>query len=139
MQGLRIVYGAGRGIYADVSAVCGVLFGRYQHRGALVFYEEHDELRRLGFAGIAADNVDVIRAFVEGLTRPEGHFLAASYLLNDRSLENIDERIGIVAMYGVDVARRIFHGDHHAFLAGRFGEVFGHELGDFGLLCEERA
>jgi hypothetical protein len=43
--------------------------GWHQYRCAFVLYEDHDEFRRLGFACVSTDDVDIIRAFVEGLTR----------------------------------------------------------------------
>src|SRR6185437_4022678 len=50
----------------------------------------HDEFRRFGFAGVPPNNMDIIRAFVEGLTGCEGYLLAASHLHHDRALQHID-------------------------------------------------
>lgn len=46
-----------------------VLVGGHQHGRAFVLYKEHDEFRRFGLAGVPPNDVDVIRGFVEGLTR----------------------------------------------------------------------
>ena len=43
--------------------------GWHQYRCAFVLYKDHDEFRWLGFACVSTDDVDIIRAFVEGLTR----------------------------------------------------------------------
>src|SRR5438477_12990198 len=41
------------------------LLGRKQCRHTLFFHQEHDELRRFAVARVAADDVNVIRAFIE--------------------------------------------------------------------------
>ena len=55
------------------------------------FTKKHDEFRRFGFAGVPPNNMDIIRAFVEGLTRYEGYLLAASHLHHDRAFQHIDK------------------------------------------------
>ena len=56
---------------------------RHQYRGAFVLHEEHDEFRRLGLACVPPDDVNIIRAFVEALTRCQSHFFSASHLHHD--------------------------------------------------------
>src|SRR5262249_8825296 len=58
-------------------------FGRLQHCGALVLHEEHDEFRRLGLARVAADDVNILGAFIESLTGCQGHFFPALHLHDD--------------------------------------------------------
>src|SRR5437016_14542176 len=87
-------------------------FGGYQHRGAFVLHEEHDEFRRFGLASVSPDDVNVLRAFIEGLTRCQSHFLAASYLHYDRAFQHINKPMRVVAMYWVRAARRILNYEH---------------------------
>src|SRR6478672_3164783 len=51
----------------------GLLFRGDQHRGAFVLHEEHDEFCRFGFAGVSPDDVDILGAFIEVLTRCQSH------------------------------------------------------------------
>src|SRR5688500_18824874 len=48
---------------------------RDEDRRALFLDEDHDELRRLGLAGVAADDVNVVGAFIVGLARLERDLL----------------------------------------------------------------
>ena len=49
------------------SQFLGLVSG-HQYRSAFVLHEEHDEFRRFGLACVPPNDVDIIRAFVEGLT-----------------------------------------------------------------------
>ena len=71
------------------------------HRSAFVLHEEYDEFRRFSLACVPPNDVDIIRAFVEGLTRCQSHFLSASHLHHDRAFQHINKRMCIVAMYWV--------------------------------------
>ena len=68
-----------------------VLVGGYQHRSAFVLHEEHDEFRRFGLACVPPNDVNIIRSFVEGLTRCQSRFLSASHLHHDRAFQHIDK------------------------------------------------
>src|SRR5215470_4449360 len=75
---------------------CGSdLFSSYEQRGASILHEEHDKFRRFGLACIPPNNVNIVRAFVEGLTGAYGRFLSASHLHHDRAFEHIDKPICI--------------------------------------------
>src|SRR6516165_2986668 len=50
---------------------------RHQYRCTFVLHEEHDEFRRFGLACVPPDDVNIVRAFVEALTRCQSHFLSA--------------------------------------------------------------
>jgi hypothetical protein len=89
---------------------------RDQRRSRLVLDEHHDELGRVGVAGVPADGVDVVGAFVEGLSGRQGDFLAAFHSHHDRSLEHIDKCVAIVTMDGVGSARRVLDRQHHRIL-----------------------
>src|SRR5215475_6995235 len=87
---------------------CGSdLFSSYEQWSAFVLHEEHDEFRRLGFACVPPNNMNVIRAFVEGLASCQSHFVSASYLHDDGALEHIDKPMCIVPMDWVYTAWRI--------------------------------
>lgn len=106
---------------------------RRKHRRALVLQEEHHELGGLGEAGVAADGVDVVGAFVEGLAGGQRDGLAAAQAHHDGAFEHVDEGVRVVAVHRVHRARRIFDGQHHRFLAGIVGQRLGHQRGDVRL------
>src|SRR5262249_52342263 len=56
---------------------------RHQYRSVFVLNEEHDEFRRFGLACVPPDDVHIIWAFVEALTRCQSHFLSAPHLHHD--------------------------------------------------------
>ena len=58
----------------------GGLVGGHQQRSAFVLHEEHDEFRRFGFACVPPNHVNIIGAFIEGLTRCQSHFFSGSVL-----------------------------------------------------------
>src|SRR6516225_7581119 len=115
------------------------LFSSYKQRSAFVLDEKHYELRGFGFACIPPNDMNIIRAFVEGLAGCHSRFLSASHLHHDRALEHIDKPIRIVSMDWIDVAWRIFHGNHHALFARKVWKVFRHEVGYLSLLSQQRA
>ena len=45
------------------------LVGGHQHRSAFVLHQEHEEFRRFGLARISPNDVNIIGAFIEALTR----------------------------------------------------------------------
>src|SRR5438270_638400 len=104
------------------------LLGRKQCRNTLVFHQKHDELRRFAFARIAADDVNIIRAFIESFAGFERDGFAASQLHHDRTLEHVDEGVRIVSMDFVSAARRVGDRKYETFFAGNVREGFGHDL-----------
>src|SRR6516165_4033854 len=60
-----------------------VLVGGHQYRSAFLLHEEHDEFRRFSLTCVPPNDVDIIRAFVEGLTRCQSRLLSASHLHHD--------------------------------------------------------
>src|SRR5262249_50102586 len=99
------------------------LVRRHQYGSAFVLHKEHDEFRRFGLAGVSPHDVNIRGTFIEGLTGRQSHFLPAPHLHHDRALQHINEPVCIVAMDGVRTARRILHGDHDTFLAGKLRQV----------------
>src|SRR6266550_982345 len=104
------------------------LFGGYQHRGAFVLHEEHDEFRRFGLASVSPDDVNILRAFIEGLARCQSYFFPAPDLHYDRALQHINKPMCVMAMYWVRAARRILNHEHQTYLARKVRQVFRHEL-----------
>src|SRR5215510_608592 len=89
---------------------------RHYHLSSLVLNEEHDELCRLGTACIPTDDMNIVRAFIKGLAWCQSHFLSTFHLHDDRTLQHIDECMGIVPVDRIHAARRVFHCDHQDFL-----------------------
>src|SRR4029450_2367823 len=67
------------------------LLGRKHCRNTLVFHQKHDELRRFTVARAAADDVNVIWAFIESFAGIDRDGLRAPQLHQDRALEHVDE------------------------------------------------
>src|SRR6266403_3639317 len=104
------------------------LLGRKQCRHTLFFHQEHDELRRFAVARVAAEDVNVIRAFIESFAGFERDGLGASQLHHDRTLEHVDEGVRIVSMDFVSAARRVGHRKYETFFAGNVREGLGHDF-----------
>src|SRR5439155_3595690 len=104
------------------------LLGRKHCRNTLFFHQEHDELRRFAVARVAADNVNVIRAFIESFAGFERHGLGALQLHHDRTLEHVDEGVRIVPMDFVSAARRVGDRKYETFFAGNVRQGFGHDF-----------
>src|SRR5437016_11718332 len=94
------------------------LLGRKQCRYTLFFHQEHDELRRFAVARVAADDVNVIRAFIESFAGFERDGLGASQLHHDRTLEHVHKGVRIVSMDFVGAARRVGDRKDEASLPG---------------------
>src|SRR6266478_6971490 len=117
------------------------LLGRKHCRHTLVFHQEHDELRRFGVARAAADDVNVIRAFIESFAGFDRNGLSASQLHHDRTLEHVDEGVRIVSMDFVSAARRVGDRKYETFFAGKVRQGFGHDffyVGRWSGRCELR-
>src|SRR6476469_2799736 len=104
------------------------LLGRNQCRNTLVFHQEHDELRRFAVARVAADDVNIIRAFIKCFAGFERDGLGALQLHDDRTLEHVDEGMCIVSMDWVSAARRVGDRKYKTFFAGDVRQGFGHDF-----------
>src|SRR5206468_9817635 len=58
----------------------------HQHRSAFVLHEEHDEFRRFGLACIPPNDMNVIRAFGRGGTRPAPTHTLCETLVGAKSI-----------------------------------------------------
>src|SRR5262249_9198812 len=97
------------------------LFDRCQDRRTLVLNEDDEKLRRVCLAGVGTDNVNVVRTFIEGLTRVKGDRLLPLNLHYDGAFQHINECVRVMAMDGVHCARRILDDQHRALLTGEVG------------------
>ena len=60
-----------------------MLLDRNQNRRIFIFEQEDDKFCRFGIACVAANDVNVVRAFIEGLSRCQGDGLSALDLHDD--------------------------------------------------------
>src|SRR5262249_23152254 len=130
------------GVVADSAnhpAVIPLSLHRHYYRSAFVLNQEHDKFGWLSTARVPANDMNVVGAFVEGLTRCERDLFSALYLHDDRAFQHVDKRMCIVAMYRVRAAGRMLHCDHQTFLVGKVRQVFRQELRHLRLLSHERA
>src|SRR6266404_6126202 len=104
------------------------LLGRKHCRNTLVFHHKHDELRRFAVARAAADDVNVIWAFIESFAGFDRDGLRAPQLHHDRALEHVDEGVRIVSMDFVGAARRVGDRKDETFFAGNVRQGFGHDF-----------
>src|SRR6516164_8095329 len=74
---------ARRLVTASYTSMIAHLLSRQHRIDALLLHQDHDELCRLRRARVASDRVDVVRPFVESLSRREGDLLAAPDPLDD--------------------------------------------------------
>src|SRR5688572_26288321 len=95
-----------------VVAECGrrSLDGR-QNRCAFVLYQEHHELGPRGLARVSADDVHVVRSFIEGLARRQCDGSPTSDLHHDRAFKDVDHRLRIMRMYRVRSSWRVLDSD----------------------------
>jgi hypothetical protein len=69
----------------------------------LSFTKNTTNFAGFGLACVPPNDVDVVRAFVEGLTRCQSHFLSACHLHHDRAFQHINKAICSVAMDGSEL------------------------------------
>src|SRR6516164_9747015 len=74
------------------------LLGGQHGVDTLLLHQDHDELCWLRRARVAPDNVHVVWAFVESLSRRQGDLLAATDLLDNRPFQHVEEGVRIVPM-----------------------------------------
>src|SRR6266849_1954820 len=67
---------------------------QHQCRSAFVLHEDRQELGRPGVARVPANNVDVLRTFVERLSSRQRHRPSSLHLHHYRPLQHIDELSG---------------------------------------------
>src|SRR5262249_718489 len=103
-------------------SLCG-----HERRGALVLDQEHQELRRLGAACVPVDDMNIIRAFIEGLSWCECHLLSTLQLHHDGALQHVNKRMAIVSVDSARPAGRMLDCDHQSFPARILRKILRHE------------
>src|SRR5262245_29007606 len=86
----------------------------HHHRSALFLDQDHDEFCRLGLAGVSANDVNIVGAFIEGLSWFQGDRLATLQLHHDGALHYVNERVCIVPVNRVRRAGRVLYEDHQS-------------------------
>src|SRR6185436_4424372 len=107
---------------------------RHDRRGALVLQQKDQKLGGFGAACVPSHDMDIVGAFIEGLSGIQRHLRSSLHLHHDRTLQHVDECIGIVPVDRIRSAGGILDGDHHDFFAGKVGQRLLHERRDRGLL-----
>src|SRR5262249_3803887 len=78
--------------------------------------------------------MNVVRAFIEGLSWCQCHLLSTLHLLHDGALQHVNKRMWIVALDTVRPAGRMLDCDHQSFPAGTLRKILRHEGRDLRLL-----
>ncbi|MCY1454552.1 hypothetical protein D9M71_716260 [compost metagenome] len=76
--------------------------------------------------------MDIGRAFMEGLARHQGDFLATLHPHDHRALQHIDKTVGVMTVHRVGAPWRIGHLQDQHFLARVVGQRLGHHRGNGG-------
>ena len=70
----------------------------HEHRSALVLHKEHQEFGWLGAAGVSADDMDIVGAFIKGLHGYQRDFFSAFHMHHDGAFQHVNKSICIVSM-----------------------------------------
>src|SRR5215831_223728 len=111
----------------------------HERWSALVLDQDHDEFRRLGLAGVPVNDMNIVGALIEGLSRFQGDRLPTLHLLDHRALQDVHHRMGVVSVTGARSARHMLDQEHQHFLAGTLWKILRHERRDLGLLSHRGA
>src|SRR5215472_2263686 len=103
-------------------------------RSTLVLDQEHEEFRRIGTACVPVNDMNIVRAFIEGLSWCQCYRLSTLQLHQDGALQHVNKRLSVVSVDRVRPAWRMLYCDHQNFLAGIIRKSLGHERRDLGLL-----
>src|SRR5215831_20074170 len=74
----------------------------HERRSALVLDQEHQEFRRFGTACVPVNEMNIVGAFIEGLSRCQCYLFSTLQLHHNRALQHVNKRMCIVS---VDSAR----------------------------------
>src|ERR1700730_5391474 len=65
----------------------------HEHRSALVLDQEHHEFRRLGPACVPANDMNIVGAFIEGLSCCQRYLFPPLHLHHDGALQYVNNRM----------------------------------------------
>src|SRR6266478_3727694 len=111
----------------------------HEHRSALVLDQEHQEFGRLGTAYVPANDMNIVGAFIEGLSWCQRYLFSTLHLHHNGALQYVNNRMCIVSVDRVRPTGRILYCDHQNFPAGILRKIFRHERRDLRLLSHRRA
>src|SRR5262245_25627301 len=111
----------------------------HERWSALVLDHEHQEFRRLGIACVAVNDMNIVRAFIEGLSWCQCYLLSTLQLHHNGALQDVNERMCIVSVDSARPAGRMLYCDHQNFPAGILRKIFRDERRDLRLLSDRRA
>ena len=98
----------------------------HERRSALVLDQDHQEFRRLGIAGVPVHDMNIVGAFIEGLSWCQCYLLSTLQLHHNGALQYVNNRMCIVSVDRVRPAGRILYCDHQHFPAGILRKIFRH-------------
>ena len=75
---------------------------RHERWSALVLDQDHQEFRRLGTACVPVNDMNIVGAFIEGLSWCQCYLLSTPQLYHNGALQHVNKRMCIVS---VDRAR----------------------------------
>src|SRR5262245_18616765 len=111
----------------------------HERRSALVLDQEHQEFRRLGTACVPVNEMNIVGAFIEGLSWCQCYLLSTLQLHHNGALQYVNKRMCIVSMDSARPAGCMLYCDYQNFPAGILRQIFGHERCDLRLLSHRRA
>src|SRR6516162_10110802 len=112
---------------------------RHERRGALVLDQEHEEFRGLGTACVPVDEMNIVRAFIEGLSWYQCYLLSTLQLHHNGALQHVNERMCIVSVDRARPAGCTLYCNHQRFPAGTFRKILRNERRDLRVLGRRRA
>src|SRR2546428_5386882 len=72
----------------------------HEHRSALVLDQEHQEFGRLGTACVPANDMNIVGAFIEGLSWCQRYLFSTLHLHHNGALQYVNNRMCIVSWIG---------------------------------------
>src|SRR5436190_7544324 len=66
---------------------------RHEHRSALVLDQEHQEFRRLGTACVPVNDMNIVGAFIEGLSLCQCYLFSTLHLHHNGALQYVNNRV----------------------------------------------
>src|ERR1041384_1573592 len=88
----------------------------HEHGSVFVLDQENNEFCWLGFACAPTNDMNIVGAFIKGLSWCQCNFFSAFQLHDDGTLQDVYKCVCIVTMYRVCSPGRILYCDQQAFL-----------------------
>src|SRR5262245_16691982 len=65
----------------------------HERRNTLVLDQQHQEFRRIGTTCVPVDDMNIVRAFIEGLSGCQCYLLSTLQLHHNGALQDVNERM----------------------------------------------